>query len=195
MFGYRKLGPGDARGFAEHIVRLSPDDRRSRFAGTVSDREVHRYCAALDWKTNTVIGFFDDSVIRAAVELRTSGNAEPVAEAAFSVERPFQGRGLGAALMRRIITVAQNSGIKRLSVICLPENTRMRHLLAKFNAESSVDLEEVVASIHLRPADPLSLAQESIDTSSGYLPLLFDRWYSNLVGAFLPAATIPRRVA
>jgi len=195
MFGYRKLNAGDARSFGEHVVRLSPDDRRSRFAGTVSDREIHRYCASLDWTRTTVIGFFDDGVIRAAVELRMDAAAGS-AEAAFSVERDFQGKGIGSALMRRIVTVAQNSGITRLRVFCLPENWRMRALLARFSAESEVNIDEVAAAIQLRPADPLSLAQESFDDGSGYLPILFERWYTGMMSALMPSSVpVERRAA
>jgi len=196
MVGYRKLNPGDARQFGEHMARLDADDRRSRFAGTVSDREIHRYCAGLDWRHTTIIGFFDQGMIRAAVELRMEpGVAEPAAEAAFSVERGFQGKGIGSALLRRIVTVAQNTGIRHLSVICQPGNWRMRQMLAKFNAESEVDIQEVVASIRLRPADPFSLAQESFDDGSGLMPILFDQWCGNLMRVFVPGMAAQRQAA
>lgn len=194
MFGYRKLTAGDARRFGEHMVRLEADDRRSRFAGTVSDREIHRYCASLDWSQSIIVGFFDEGAIRAAVELRLAPDGRS-AEAAFSVERGFQGKGIGTALMRRIVTVAQNLGIEKLAVFCLPENWRMRALLARFDAQSEVSIEEVSSSIRLRRADALSLAQETIDDSSGYLPVLFAHWYTDMIGALVPSMAPARAKA
>ncbi len=185
MLRYRKLHSGDAQRFADHIIRLAPDDRRSRFAGTVSDDEVRRYCATLDRRNTLVIAFFDGFEIRAAAELRMDRQAGQ-AEAAFSVEKSVQGQGIGRELMRRIVTIAQNLGLTRLSVICRPENRRMRQLLAAFNAESAVDIEEVVASIQLGRANPVSLAQESFDDGSGLVPIMLDHWYANLTALMAP---------
>jgi len=194
MLRYRKLHAGDAERFAEHIIRLDLDDRRSRFGATVSDDEVRRYCAALDWRSVTVIAFFDNTGIRAAGELRMDQYPGPTwGEAAFSVEKSVQGQGIGRDLMRRIVTIAQNAGLARLSVICRPENRRMRQLLTAFNAESTVDIEEVVASIRLHRPNPLSLVQESLDDSSGLMPMLIDQWYSHINALMtLPAFTLPK---
>ena len=187
MFGYRKLYAADAQILADHVLRLSEDDRRSRFAGAMSERQIRRYFETIDWQYATVIGYFDHSVLRAAVELRLDpGSESKVAEAAFSVERGLQGKGIGTALMRRIVTVAQNSGVARLAVVCLPENGRMRHLAAKFKAQTTVDIEEVVSSIELEPVNPLSLVQESIDDTSGYLPILLGQWYASLFDLLTP---------
>ncbi|MEI8395008.1 MAG: GNAT family N-acetyltransferase [Rhodospirillaceae bacterium] len=185
MFGFRKLYSGDAEKFAEHIIRLDNDDRRCRFAASLSDNEIRGYCKRIDWPSTTVIGYFDERSIRGAVELRREpGSAH--AEVAFSVERVCQGQGVGTTLMRRIVLVAQNTGITRLSVICQPQNRRMRQMLTRFNAESTVDIEEVVSSIQVRPPSPLSLVQETLDDGAGLMPILFGRWYSDVIGLMTP---------
>ena len=53
------------------------------------------------------------------------------AEAAFSVERDWQDQGIGDALITRVIAAAQNRGVNRLDMICLPENRKMQHLAVK----------------------------------------------------------------
>jgi hypothetical protein len=117
------------------------------------------------------------------------------AEAAFSVEKSAQGQGVGRDLMRRIVTVAQNSGLARLSVICRPENRRMRQLLAAFHAESAVDIEEVVASIRLGRPSPATLVQESIDDGAGLFPFMLDHWYANVTALLSPLDARLRKAA
>jgi GNAT superfamily N-acetyltransferase len=47
------------------------------------------------------------------------------AEVAFAVDDAHQGQGIGAALMRHLVTLARNAGLSELIADVLPENTAM----------------------------------------------------------------------
>src|SRR2546427_10863014 len=98
----RKLWISEADQYRDHLLRLDPTSRRNRFAGAVSDQFVRDY-ADLSFGIDALIhGFFVDGTLRGAAELRPIGG--PVtreAEAAFSIEKPWQSHGVGAPLLGR----------------------------------------------------------------------------------------------
>lgn len=47
------------------------------------------------------------------------------AEVAFAVDDPHQGNGIGRALMRHLIAMARQAGLKELIAVVLPDNTVM----------------------------------------------------------------------
>ena len=92
-------------------------------------------------------GFFV-GVMRGAAELRPLGMRLPhQAEAAFSVEKPWQSHGVGSALLRRTLLTARNRGYRLLHMACLAENRRMQQLARKFDAELSFDFGSVVGEV------------------------------------------------
>ena len=44
----------------------------------------------------------------------------------------YQGQGIGTILMRHLVTLARNAGLKELVAEVLPENTAMLKLFKKF---------------------------------------------------------------
>ena len=103
----RKLWIGEAQLYREHLLRLDAASRRSRFAGTVSDEFVRAY-ADLSFGIDAVIhGFFVDGTLRGAAELRPLGTPPTrEAEAAFSIEKPWQSHGVGSALLEHTLLAA-----------------------------------------------------------------------------------------
>jgi RimJ/RimL family protein N-acetyltransferase len=53
------------------------------------------------------------------------------AELAFAVIDEYQGKGIGAALMRHLIMIARNAGLKQLVAEVLPDNTPMLNVFKK----------------------------------------------------------------
>src|SRR5215472_16325718 len=100
----RKLWIGEADDYRDHLLRLDAVSRRNRFAGAVSDEFVRDY-AELSFGIDAVIhGFFVDGTLRGAAELRPIG--APLArqaEAAFSIEKPWQSYGVGSILLERTL--------------------------------------------------------------------------------------------
>ena len=171
----RKLWIGEAEIYRDHLLRLDPDSRRNRFAGTVSDEFVRDY-AELSFGIDAIIhGFFVDGALCGAAELRPIG--APIAreaDAAFSIEKPWQSHGVGSALLRRTLLAARNRGYRQLHMACLAENRRMQQLARKFDAELSFDFGSVVGEVESWRANPLSVMQELIEDSHGFATAMLD---------------------
>ncbi len=100
--------------------------------------------------TAIVCGAFVDGQLRGLVELRGLFQSWPsTAEAAFSVEPDWQNIGIGDALFERMFAMARNRGVRTIQMICLRENSRMRHLAAKHDARLHFNQDATEAILHL----------------------------------------------
>jgi GNAT superfamily N-acetyltransferase len=171
----RKLWIGEADIYRDHMLRLDADSRRNRFAGTVSDEFVRDY-AELSFGIDALIhGFFVDGTLRGAAELRPIG-APPMreAEAAFSIEKPWQSHGVGSLLLERTLLAARNRGIKFLHLACLADNRRMQQLARKYDAELTFDFSNVVGEVATPQPTPLSVMREILADGHGFATAMFD---------------------
>jgi GNAT superfamily N-acetyltransferase len=96
------------------------------------------------------------------------------AEAAISVEKPWQSHGVGSALLRRSLLTARNRGFRMLHMACLAENRRMQQLARKFDAELSFDFGSVVGEVESSRATPLSMMREMMADSHGFATAMLD---------------------
>src|SRR5262245_37757186 len=109
------LSPQNMHLLPEHLLRLEIESRRSRFGHAASDRLVLDYAARIDCSNTAVLACFIDGQMRGAAELRSlDATWCATAEAAFSIERPWQGRGLGTALMSRVIATARQFAVQHI---------------------------------------------------------------------------------
>ncbi len=156
--------------FRDHLLRLDRDSRRMRFGMAVSEEFIRDYASRIGGMKCVIYGFFVDGQMRAAAEMRQIGDTWSTdAEGAFSVERDFQNRGIGTELLGRIIRAARNRGVSRLYMNCLAENHKMQRLCRKYEAELHFDHGEVVGRV--LPALPtyISLWEEAVDDSKGFV--------------------------
>jgi len=171
----RKLWIGEAESYRDHLLRLDADSRRNRFAGTVSDEFVRDY-ADLSFGIDAIIhGFFVEGGLRGAAELRPIG--APItreAEAAFSIEKPWQSHGVGSALLARTLLAARNRGVKFLHMACLSDNERMQQLARKFDADLSFDFGSVVGEVSAPRPTPLSVLREAVADNYGFATAVLD---------------------
>ena len=156
----RKLWVGETGAYRDHLLRLDPDSRHTRFSGAVSDQVIAEHAATASGAGAVVHGFFVDGTLRGAAELRRLGPLSREAEAAFSIEQPWQSHGVGTALLQRTLLSARNRGIKSLHMHCLADNRRMQQLARKFEAEFSFDFGSVVGEVGPPRVTPLSLLRE-----------------------------------
>jgi GNAT superfamily N-acetyltransferase len=171
----RKLWIGEADVYRDHLLRLDPGSRRSRFAGAVSDEFVRDY-AELSFGIDALVhGFFVDGTLRGAAELRPIGAPlRREAEAAFSIEKPWQSHGVGSVLLERTLLAARNRGIKFLHMACLADNKRMQQLARKYDAELTFDFSSVVGEVATPRPTPLSLMREILADGHGFATAMFD---------------------
>ncbi|MGA7327773.1 MAG: GNAT family N-acetyltransferase [Rhodomicrobium sp.] len=171
----RRMWPQEKDKFRDHLLRLDRESRRLRFGMATSDDFVSDYALRITSAQSVVYGFFVKGEMRAAAELRQIGELWSTdAEGAFSVEHEFQNRGIGTDLLGRIIRAARNRGVSRLYMNCLAENHKMQRICRKYQAELHFDHGEVVGRI--LPALPtyISLWQEAVDDSNGFVMAVLD---------------------
>ncbi len=127
------LRRGDRAGVGRLFARLGPESRLRRFLSpkaALSDRELafladvgrveHSAMAAIDVRDGSVIG-----IARYVQDHRHPG----VADTAVAVADELHRRGIGTALMLRLIACARENGFHRLTATTLWENRPARALL------------------------------------------------------------------
>lgn len=171
----RKLWPTETDKFRDHLLRLDKETRRMRFAHGVSDAFIEDYASHMTDMGSIVFGYFIDGEMRAAAELRKLGDTwGQEAEAAFSVERAFQEKGVGTELMGRVIRSARNRGVHQLYMSCLAENGKMQAVARKHDAALHFEYGEVVGEIVPSTPDYFSVLAEAVDDRVGYMLAVLD---------------------
>ncbi len=169
----RRLYLSDIPAFKAHLHRLDHDTLRDRFGSYASLTFIDDYVEKCLSDGSVVYGYFDGDFLCGAGELHWRiGAAE--AEAALSVDRDQRHRGVGTELFARIIRAACNRGISTLSILCLPHNQAMLSLARKFEAELHFESDEIAGRLVSRQLTPLSLWNEVIDDSFGFVDAVVD---------------------
>jgi GNAT superfamily N-acetyltransferase len=171
----RKLWVGETDAYRDHLLRLDEESRQRRFSGAVSDDVIARHAATARGVGVVVHGFFVDGVLRGAAELRVLGPTfGHEAEAAFSIEHPWQSQGVGSLLLERTLLSARNRGINSLHMYCLADNRRMQQLARKFEADLKFDFGSVVGEVDPPRSTPLSLMREALADAHGLTASILD---------------------
>ena len=171
----RKLWPTETDKFRDHLLRLDKESRRMRFAHGVSDNFIIDYANRMLEMGSVVYGFLEGGEVRAAAELRKLGTTwGQEAEAAFSVERPWQDQGVGTILMGRVIRAARNRGVQRLYMSCLAENGKMQSIARKHEADLRFEYGEVVGEIVPQWPDYFTYLAEAVDDRVGFMMAVLD---------------------
>jgi GNAT superfamily N-acetyltransferase len=147
----RILAASDVHQFQAHLLRLESGCRRSRFGNAASDSFVRAYAARTDHGNTVVAGCFVDGQMRGAAELRSlDAKWCPTAEAAFSVEKHWQGQGIGTALMRHVITMARERAVEHVYLNCHAFNRKMQRMAERVAAKLEFEDGECFADIEVR---------------------------------------------
>lgn len=171
----RKLWPTETEKFRDHLLRLDASGRQMRFAHGVSDQFVEDYANRSVELGGLIYGFIDDGEVRAAAELKKIGSKwGDEAEAAFSVEPGYEGKGVGTALMGRVIQSARNRRIRHLIMSCLAENQKMQNIARHYEAELRFEYGEVVGEIVPTSPNYFSILEEAVQDRVGYMMAVLD---------------------
>ena len=171
----RKLWPLENGAFRRHLRRLDGETRQFRFGTPVNDNFLDAYADTARRIGTVIYGAFIGPEMYASAELRALHTVgDGMAEAAFVCESAHRHNGLGSALMGRIITAAQNRGIDQLHMICARENQAMQRLAEKFGAQFRIDHGEALAEIAPDQATPLSLFDEALHDTTGFVTAVLD---------------------
>lgn len=171
----RKLWAWEWERLRGHLLRLESEERRMRFGQPVGDAFIHQYCDRIDRPRTTVVGCFVGDVLRGVAELvRIPGGIPASAEIALSVERAFQGQGIGGRLLQKALLLARNRFVDTVHLICLPENERMRRLARRFGASVAVHDAGSEGRIQLLWPSYLTLLEEATADGQALASAVFE---------------------
>jgi RimJ/RimL family protein N-acetyltransferase len=176
-----RLLPGDAQRLAGHLKRLDAHARRLRFGATLTDDAVDEYVRHIDWLRSLAFAHVEEGEVHAACQLAWHDPLWPAsAELAISVEPQLQDHGLGSELIRRTLVAARNRNIRHVTMICLAENAKMRHIARKFESMLELVDGDVAGRIDLDHPDHLSLLEELLAESQAAIGTFADEWRARL---------------
>jgi GNAT superfamily N-acetyltransferase len=148
----RPIAKEDAALERTFIERLSPQSRENRFLGQMNaSDDVARRLTDIDYRRDMAfIALRHDAGEKREIGvsrfyLSDDGSS---CECAVTVADEWQGKGLGHLLMRHLIEVARQRGIKRMFSIDLAANKQMRELAASLGFERKVDRDYPSQVIH-----------------------------------------------
>lgn len=157
----RRLRVFDKAQVVLHFNNLNPETLLSRFGTPIQPDRLQTYIDTMFDTAAIVFGAFPDSQLRGVGELRRLPESRnQIAEAAFTVEEPWQDKGIGDALLSRIITAAQNRGIREVHMLCLATNQKMRRLALRHKAELDLVPGQIEATLTTLWPTPFSLVEE-----------------------------------
>ena len=150
----RALRPDDRSGLEEAVGRSSAESLYRRFFAVrrnFSESEV-AFFLNVDFVSHVALVAIADEGGRPA----TVGGGRYVvvqperAEVAFGVVDQYQGQGIGAALMRHLVALARQAGLKQLIAEVLPQNTPMLKVFAKSGLPMTTTRESGVVHVTLQ---------------------------------------------
>jgi len=129
----RPAKPVDERRLQEHFYNQEKSDIILRFfhEKTSFVRKEAEGMSQIDYIKNlTIVAIIGESGFRKVVAVGEYllDESKNVAEIAFSVNRNYQGKGLGRILMRKLSEAARENGIAGLTAYTLPQNRAMIRL-------------------------------------------------------------------
>ena len=143
----RILGKADIPLLVEHLTGLDDYARHMRFNGSIDTDGIADYARRCIHPGVMVIAAEKDSHVIGVAELHPATMS--VAEAAFSIDHDWRGKGIGAALFAMILEAAWSRGLTELDIATDSSNEPMKKLARKFGAEMSFDHGEGFGRINL----------------------------------------------
>lgn len=151
-YAIRPIRPTDIALYPRFLDRVTPEDMRLRFlvsTRTLSDETLVRL-SQLDYDRDIAFLALDAETGDLAGITRYSSDPDhEAAEFGVLVRSDLQGRGLGYALMGRLIAYARSDGLRRLYGIVLRENVGMLELASALGFRASQDQEGVGQTVRV----------------------------------------------
>jgi acetyl coenzyme A synthetase (ADP forming)-like protein len=194
--------PEDKIEMAAFFHRITPESRWERFfsISEPDDKLIHSLCDSSDPRSRltlvtTRLQSGKDRII--AVATYWSMDKEK-AEVAFTVDDPFQGKGLGTLLLERLAVLAANNGFQRFWAITHAHNTRMIEIFQNSGFQLKQKLEEgsVEVEFSVLPTKESAAHSEMLDrvfTAASIRPLFHPSSVA-VIGASRNPASIGFRI-
>ena len=170
----KELRERDRRRILRHFLQIEGRDRLLRFGSPITDEQVAKYVASIDFRRDIVFGVYNRMFRLVAVghlgftepqlsQLEAATDKDRVAEFGVSVLKSARGLGIGSKLFERAAIVCRNHDVDTLTMHCLSSNQIMIHIAKKAGMEIHRDYGEADAYLKLGPADPSSVLREAME--------------------------------
>lgn len=146
----RGLQRRDAPLLTTHLLRLPPEDRRSRFHGAMPDTAIAAYVARIDWRSAYIFGAFLDNEMRGISELVIDPDGQS-GEVAVSCEPGYQHTGLGRMLVLAAMLAGRRLGLATIRLSYQARNNAMRGLARQLGAVTQNHAQTIDGVIALHP--------------------------------------------
>jgi RimJ/RimL family protein N-acetyltransferase/nucleotide-binding universal stress UspA family protein len=181
----RPIEPGDRGLVAAGFERLSPESRYRRFFSPMRELTGRQldYLTRVDHHDHEALVAIDAESGEGVAVARFVRVGEGVAEPAIAVVDDWQGRGVAAALLDRLVERAREEGIGRFVALVMADNPRAIRALERLG-ETRTDEEGPEVELEIELAEPTGAAE----AVRGLLGSIAE-------GAVEPALTLWHRVA
>lgn len=144
--GFFRLCEADRPALVDHLLRLSPDDRRLRFFNAADDAQIRRFAASLE--IGRMQGFF--LLGRLVASAMVMPDEDRVVEFAVTVDAPLRGNGIASELLSYGMQCADDDEVERLVIHHLVENGAMAAVHRKWPSRRRLESGEVDVVIDLQ---------------------------------------------
>src|SRR5262245_21232703 len=150
----RALKPEDRTDLLDAVGRTSAQSLYRRFFGAkreFSEKEV-AFFVNVDFINHVALVAVAEEGRQAVVAAggRYIVQQPGTAEVAFVVTDPYQGQGIGAALLRHLAWIGRDAGLKQFTAEVLPENAPMLKVFEKSGLKPSTKRERGVVHVGLQ---------------------------------------------
>ena len=146
--------------YRAHLLALDAESKYLRFGYQIQEETINALCDKFEENFQRHRVFvIENEELEVVGAGHISLEDRPI-ELAFSVLKPYQGKGLGSSLMSRVIEWCQNRGIKTGCMVCLKHNSAIKKLAQQHGILVS-EGGEVMADIQIPDVNAVSLMHEA----------------------------------
>ncbi|MFO1032606.1 MAG: hypothetical protein U1E15_00360 [Hyphomicrobiales bacterium] len=148
LAGFHPVKAPPVEAIVAHYQRLTPDDRRLRFGGTLSEEQLSRMARDAVHRGVETLGLMTGDHLAALAEtFEIPGTG--FAEAAFSVEHDLQGHYTGWHLLNEVLREAARKPLRGIIFQCAATNAAMLGLARHAGAVLQYQGSEITYRLHL----------------------------------------------
>jgi GNAT superfamily N-acetyltransferase len=129
--GIFQLTEKDRQAHCEHLLRLTPSDRRTRFFCTANDSFIQRHCASVPM--NWVYGYFVAERLVASAILAPED--EGLVEFSVAVDEAYRGFGMAKSLLDHCMHSLRGERASKLVIRHMSENHAMAGVYRHYAGE------------------------------------------------------------
>jgi GNAT superfamily N-acetyltransferase len=146
--------------YRAHLLALDDESKYLRFGYQIQKESINALCDKFEENFQRHRVFvIENEELEVVGAGHISLEDRPI-ELAFSVLKPYQGKGMGYSLMSRVVEWCQNRGIKAGCMVCLKHNAAIKKLAQQHGILIN-DGGETLAEIQIPDANAVSLMHEA----------------------------------